>query len=238
MHPGKAGVLACVALAGATLAPGSGAGPGAGAPLAAPAVVRQVRLRPVDLSGPLPDDLRSPEGKTRWDLTGLRLGEAFTRSLADADDGVAVVDRTETGQRDRVYTGDGARAWLFPDRFPDLMKMGGRAEIDLRDEADGRADNMHVDIETVGIGWVHLPSGPREVVLQRARVFRGRARTFIKEAREKITDADPKEARAATMQAISTLDRAAAKGVLHKNNAARRKSRLMKKLADLEKQSS
>jgi small subunit ribosomal protein S20 len=72
----------------------------------------------------------------------------------------------------------------------------------------------------------------------RNRVFRGRARTFIKEAREKITDADPKEARAATMQAISTLDRAAAKGVLHKNNAARRKSRLMKKLADLEKQSS
>ncbi|MDW8396456.1 MAG: 30S ribosomal protein S20, partial [Anaerolineae bacterium] len=31
-------------------------------------------------------------------------------------------------------------------------------------------------------------------------------------------------------QAISYLDRAAGKGVIHKNNAARRKSRLMKML--------
>jgi len=30
-------------------------------------------------------------------------------------------------------------------------------------------------------------------------------------------------------QAISTLDKAAVKGVIHKNNAARKKSRLMKK---------
>ncbi len=170
MHRRKAAALACMALAGAVIGPGSGALSGAFS--AAPAVVRQVRLRPVDLSGPLPDDLRSPEGKTRWELTGLRLGEGFTRSLADADDGIAVVDRTETGHGDRVYTGDGARAWLFPDRFPDLMKMGGRAGLDFTDEADGRADNMHVEIETVGIGWVHLPSGPREVVLQRALVFR------------------------------------------------------------------
>ncbi len=175
MHPGKTAVLACIALAGAALAPGSGPVPGAGVPLAAPVVVRQVRLRPVDLSGPLPEDLRSPEGKTRWDLAGLRLGQAFTRSLADTDDGIAIVDQTETGHGDRVYTGDGARAWLFPDRFPDLMKMGGRADLDLRDEGDGRADDMHVEVETIGIGWVHLPSGPREAVLQRARVFRGRA---------------------------------------------------------------
>lgn len=170
MHPRKAGALACMALAGAVIAPRSGAGSGASP--AAPAAVRQVRLRHVDLSGPFPDDLRSPEGKTRWDLTGLRFREAFTRSLADADDGIAVVDQTETGHGNRVYTGDGARAWLFPDRFPDLMKMGGRAALDFTDEADGRADNMHVEIETVGIGWVHLPSGPREVVLQRALVFR------------------------------------------------------------------
>ncbi len=35
--------------------------------------------------------------------------------------------------------------------------------------------------------------------------------------------------------AISTLDRAAAKGVIHKNNAARRKSRLMKRFNALVK---
>jgi small subunit ribosomal protein S20 len=37
--------------------------------------------------------------------------------------------------------------------------------------------------------------------------------------------------------AISALDKAAEKGILHKNNASRRKSRLMKHLAALEKQS-
>lgn len=35
------------------------------------------------------------------------------------------------------------------------------------------------------------------------------------------------------MKAISALDKAAEKGVLHRNNAARRKSRLMSKLAAL-----
>jgi small subunit ribosomal protein S20 len=34
----------------------------------------------------------------------------------------------------------------------------------------------------------------------------------------------------AVKQAISELDKAAAKGVIHKRNAARRKSRLMKQL--------
>jgi small subunit ribosomal protein S20 len=35
------------------------------------------------------------------------------------------------------------------------------------------------------------------------------------------------------MAAVSALDKAAQKGVIHKNNAARRKSRLMKRLAAL-----
>jgi len=38
------------------------------------------------------------------------------------------------------------------------------------------------------------------------------------------------EAQATAHQAISTLDRAAVKGILHPNNAARRKSRLMRQL--------
>jgi small subunit ribosomal protein S20 len=68
------------------------------------------------------------------------------------------------------------------------------------------------------------------------RVFRGRARTFVKNAREAIDNVYIADARAATQQAISALDKAAEKGVIHKNNAARRKSRLMKRLAALEKQ--
>jgi small subunit ribosomal protein S20 len=68
------------------------------------------------------------------------------------------------------------------------------------------------------------------------RVYRGRARTFVKNAREAIEGGDVAEARTAAKQAISALDRAAEKGVIHKNNAARRKSRLMKRLAALEKE--
>jgi small subunit ribosomal protein S20 len=45
---------------------------------------------------------------------------------------------------------------------------------------------------------------------------------------------DLEEARTATFKAVSALDKAAEKGILHKNNAARRKSRLMKQLAALE----
>ena len=70
----------------------------------------------------------------------------------------------------------------------------------------------------------------------RNRVFRGRARRFIKRARQAIAGGDLEVAREATLQAVSALDKAAEKGVLHKNNASRRKSRLMKQLALLEKQ--
>jgi len=67
----------------------------------------------------------------------------------------------------------------------------------------------------------------------RNRVFRGRARTFVQRARAVITEGNVEEARAATMTAISALDKAAEKGIVHRNNAARRKSRLMKQLATL-----
>ena len=69
----------------------------------------------------------------------------------------------------------------------------------------------------------------------RNRVFSGRARTSVKKARSALEDGSLEEARAATLEAISALDRAAEKGVVHKNNAARRKSRLMKRLNSLEK---
>ena len=69
------------------------------------------------------------------------------------------------------------------------------------------------------------------------RVFRGRARTFVKKARLAIDAGNADEARSATMEAVSALDKAAEKGIIHKNNASRRKSRLMKRLAQLESKS-
>jgi small subunit ribosomal protein S20 len=67
----------------------------------------------------------------------------------------------------------------------------------------------------------------------RNRVDRGAARAAIKDARVAIDSGVP-ESKAALMQAISLLDKAAEKGVIHKNNAARRKSRLMKAYAKME----
>ncbi|HZU13714.1 MAG TPA: 30S ribosomal protein S20 [Chloroflexota bacterium] len=52
-------------------------------------------------------------------------------------------------------------------------------------------------------------------------------RTQVRKARQVIAQ-NPAEATEQLKTAISQLDRAAAKGVIHRNNAARRKSRLMK----------
>lgn len=68
----------------------------------------------------------------------------------------------------------------------------------------------------------------------RNRYFRGRARAQIKDAREAMETEELEEAREATLKAVSALDKAAVKGIIHKNNAARRKSRLMQQLAELE----
>ena len=67
------------------------------------------------------------------------------------------------------------------------------------------------------------------------RVFRGTARNFVRNARLAIESGDVDAAREATLQAVSALDKAASKGVIHKNNASRRKGRLMKQLAAIEK---
>jgi small subunit ribosomal protein S20 len=66
------------------------------------------------------------------------------------------------------------------------------------------------------------------------RVHRGRARTAVKQARIALDAGEVEEAREAVRAATKWLDQAASKGVIHGNNAARRKSRLMKQLAALE----
>ena len=64
------------------------------------------------------------------------------------------------------------------------------------------------------------------------RQTRGSARSAVNKARTALQNNTP-ETKEAVLQAISELDKAAEKGVIHKNNAARQKSRLMKKLASL-----
>lgn len=75
----------------------------------------------------------------------------------------------------------------------------------------------------------------RQVVRRTARnrVVRGTSRTAIKRARTALA-AEAPETREEVLNAMRALDRAAGKGVIHKNNAARRKSRLMKALNKME----
>ena len=70
----------------------------------------------------------------------------------------------------------------------------------------------------------------------RNRVYRGQARSFVRDARASMLEEDLDAAREATLKAVSALDKAAQKGVIHKNNASRRKSRLLKQLGALENQ--
>ena len=65
---------------------------------------------------------------------------------------------------------------------------------------------------------------------QRNRVVRGSTRSTVRRARSLVDKNQLGEAAVAVQSAISALDRAASKGVIHKNNAARRKSRLMRQL--------
>ena len=55
-------------------------------------------------------------------------------------------------------------------------------------------------------------------------------KTNTTKAQRLIFSGEPEPAREAVVAAIISLDKAAEKGVIHSNNAARRKSRLMKKL--------
>ena len=58
------------------------------------------------------------------------------------------------------------------------------------------------------------------------------AKTIVRSAKELIEKDPSSEAtKEKIKEAISSLDKASQKGVLHKNNAARRKSRLLKKLS-------
>ena len=59
------------------------------------------------------------------------------------------------------------------------------------------------------------------------QIVRSKAKTFVKKARRLIAEKNLEQAEVAVRDAISALDKATQKGVVHKNNAARRKSRLM-----------
>ncbi|MBN1177644.1 MAG: 30S ribosomal protein S20 [Anaerolineae bacterium] len=62
------------------------------------------------------------------------------------------------------------------------------------------------------------------------QIFRSRARTEVKKVRKLIEAGKFEEAQQAIQIAHKALDKAATKGIIHRNNAARRKARLAQQL--------
>jgi small subunit ribosomal protein S20 len=77
----------------------------------------------------------------------------------------------------------------------------------------------------------------RVLVAERNRVRNRTWKSAVRTVRNNVADAvkstSAKDAKAALSQAYEVIDKAVAKGVLHKNAAARRKSRLATKVQTL-----
>jgi len=64
----------------------------------------------------------------------------------------------------------------------------------------------------------------------RNRSIKSAVKTYVDKAEELVSGKEPEPAKEAVQKASVALDKAAQKGIIHPNNAARHKSRLMKKL--------
>lgn len=62
----------------------------------------------------------------------------------------------------------------------------------------------------------------------RNRAYRSRMRNQVKAVREAVAKGDLKNAQSVFKEAVSTIHRVAGKGIIHRNQAARRISRLNK----------
>jgi len=65
------------------------------------------------------------------------------------------------------------------------------------------------------------------------QAIRSRVKTAVKQARTALTAGDKEKLPAAIHAAVQQLDKAVEKKLIHKKNAARRKSRLMKHMNDV-----
>ena len=69
----------------------------------------------------------------------------------------------------------------------------------------------------------------------RNKTLKSELKTEVKKFADLLSSNKTEEAKKAISALISKIDRARTKGVIHKNTASRKKSRLMKKLASLGK---
>ena len=81
----------------------------------------------------------------------------------------------------------------------------------------------------------NIESSKRQIRTDARRTIRNKSirtgcKSSITKAEKFIAAGKTDEAKVAVLTATSTLDKAAGKGIIHPNNAARRKARLIKKL--------
>ena len=79
----------------------------------------------------------------------------------------------------------------------------------------------------------NIKSAKKRILVNKTKADRNKSiksavKTSIKKVEAAVTAKDKEAASAALQNAISTIDKAASKGVYHKNNAARKVSRLSK----------
>lgn len=84
----------------------------------------------------------------------------------------------------------------------------------------------------------NIKSAAKRVRVTEKRTLRNRQvkatmRTAIRQYLQTLESGSREVAEASLRNAVSQIDRAASKGVIHKNQAARKKSRLSKRLASL-----
>ena len=85
----------------------------------------------------------------------------------------------------------------------------------------------------------NIKSSKKDIIRSRKRRVRNMAwtskcKTLIRKARTAIASGDPAVSAELTRQACRQLDKAATKGIIHPRQAARRKSRLSRRLAAIE----
>ncbi len=84
----------------------------------------------------------------------------------------------------------------------------------------------------------NIKSVKKDVIRSRQRNLRNRSaksamKTFVKKANAAIASGDAAAVAPILSQTVSVLDKTAKRGIIHKNAAARRKSRLMRRAAAL-----
>lgn len=84
----------------------------------------------------------------------------------------------------------------------------------------------------------NLRSSKKDIIRSRRRrlrnsAWKSRCKTLVRKARTAISSGDPLVSAELSRQAYRQLDKAASKGAIHPRQAARRKSRLARRLAKL-----